>query len=872
MSAHLDLAASANVPWEAPLPLGRIDTALQPLRRVLAFAMRDLGRHAGQIRYFEANTARGLAAVPAAELPPAIGEGLAAISAALAGFDALDAPAKATRLRSLYQDVARLDALLGLPLAPGTPADDGFGGVSPDSPLEAPTEESDPSQPGAADAAAPEADEADTIDTDRRVRLGDPVFTGRPLAQAGVDPAVIAALAEDGVETVSDLLLLAPTGEEVVRPVHGAGRDLPLGRVAVGGRVMRRVTTVGAAGRRSEIVVHGAGDLRVVWPEGAPLAFLERFPPGARVSFVGEAVDVDGERLLRDAEPVSHEGHAVHLAKYAVEGVDDRAIRLLIWRFLPELDRVRDPFDASLRARLGLCGLAEAVADAHLRGSARPEARKRLAFDEALLLQLGLASARFLTARERGIAHTIVHGLAARAAQALEITLGDAQTLALEDIKRDLREQAPMLRVLTGEPGAGKAFVAFLAAIIVAESKSQVLFLAPDATSADFRHLFAEPLLRELGFVARLVVGEPTKAQRDAIRRGEVHIVFGSPDLLDRALEFRRLGLVVAEEREHYGRAPAKVSAFRAPRPDLLVLGVTPVPTAVLLSAYGDHDLSVVDGRRTVAASILPDDRRGEAYAQAREAVAQGRQVFVVFPLAPHLTDAGVDVLDLRDAHRVVEALAAEMLPGARVALFHGAMAREERARVYDDFVHHRLDVLVATTHVEDGPPVPAATLAIVEQADRMSLTRLLRLRSHLATEATCLFVTGEAPDTRGLERLASIVGDGRPLDSWALADADLEARGLETMIHRESAGTARLRWLEPGVDRDLMLLAREQAHAMLADDPSLRRGPHGDIGRALRERWDDLLATPCPLPDGASPAGGAAAANKKRRRRRKRR
>jgi ATP-dependent DNA helicase RecG len=699
---------------------------------------------------------------------------------------------------------------------------------------------------------------------ERRNRLGDPAHTGRPLAALGLDPALLAAFAEEGVETVADLLLLPPIDEEVLRPVHGAGRDIPAGRVAVGGRVRRRWTVFAPGRVRTEVWLQGAGPLRAVWRTPVATSAIEALVPGHRVVLVGDLEVSGAESVLFDAEPGSADGQTVRLARYGVEGVDDRAVRQCVARVLPEIDRIRDPLTREVIERTGLPSLDEALRDLHTLGSARPAARRRLAFDEALLVQLGLAAPRFQATRERGIAHGVLHGLASRTCQFGEFSLNDAQQLALEDIKRDLKHPAPMLRVVTGEAGAGKGIVAMLSAIMVAESKSQVLYVTPDAVSAELRYLFAEPSLREVGLVGRLVVGDPPRAQRDAIRRGEVHVIFGSCDLLERDLEFRRLGLVIGEESLTFGRVPARIAMMRAPRPDLLVLSSTPVPSAVLLSAYGDHDLSVIDPpvtRARPAGTVFTDERRKEAYREAAERLQIGRQAWVLFPML----QGGMDALDVREARRVVEALESEAFQGRRVALFHGAMTRDERWRAYDDFRHRRSDVLVATAPIEDGPPIPSATVAVIEQADRMGWHRLQRIRGHLAAagaEAHCAYVLGQLPDAEGA-RQVEMVASG--VDGWAIGEQEQRDRGLEEMLAREVPSAARLRWLDPSSDRDLLIWAREEAHRMLEEDPGLRRNDHVDVARALRDRWEDLLSIPYPLTDatGAPP--------RKRRRRRKR-
>jgi ATP-dependent DNA helicase RecG len=845
-----------------------LDRLLQPLRRVLAYALRDLEAHTPHLRYVEATAGRWLNAASQLELPEAVREWLAPMLACMQGFDAAPLEERQARLRSMYQDLARIDALYGFPLPARVRV------PTPEKPREMEEFLEEGAPVPRAPVESPEVEDAEGA-MERRFRLGDSASTGRPVTSLGVTEEEASLLADEGVETLADLLLLAPVGEEVVRPVHGAGLEIPRGRVAVGGRIHQRVTLLGSAGRRVRAVLLGAGPLRVEWD--APFASSAYgLTTGEKVVLVGELeVDASGSAMLRNPEVAASTGHAVHLQAYGLEGLSDRSVRRWLSAALPELDKLRDTASSEQLATLRLPSLADAIRDVHLYGSARPDARRRLAFDEALLLQLGLATPRFQSGRERGIAHAILHGLSTRIGQMLEIQFDDSQQSALEDIKRDLRQGVPMVRLLTGQAGMSKMGVALLAAVAVADSKSQVVFLAPDATSAELRFLFLESVLREVGLVARLLTAEPTRSQRDAVRRGEVHVVFGTPEMLDHDIEFRRLGLIVAEERETFGRVSSKVAALRAPRPDLLLVAATPVPAAALLSTYADHDVSVVEKspRWKVKSTVLPESQRAEAYRRVAEQFPSGRQAWIVFPMAPPRAGGDAaegstqDVLDLRSARAVVHTLQTEIFPGRSVGLFHGGMSREERARAYEDFRHRRYDVMVATTPVEDGPPVGAATMMIVEQADRMSLVRLQRLRGHVAclqTEGECFFLTGQEPDEAGLARLELLE---RETDDWVVAEWDAQVRGLESLISRDGQGGARLRWLDPVRDRDLLVWGRDQAHAILEEDPTLRRGAHGDIARALRDRWDDLMAAPCPVPE---PGGGAPSRKRRRRRKRK--
>jgi ATP-dependent DNA helicase RecG len=461
------------------------------------------------------------------------------------------------------------------------------------------------------------------------------------------------------------------------------------------------------------------------------------------------------------------------------------------------------------------------------------------------------------------VPHTIVHGLVAKALQRIDVELTDEQQLAFEDVKRDLRAPVPMRRVLTGEVGAGKGLVSLLSTVLVAENKHQVMVLSPDQATAEQRFAFTEPVLRDLGLVARLYTTEPSEAQRDAIRRGEVHVLFGSTQLLEAGLEFRRLGLVMAGERDVYGAVDKQIAAMRPPLPDLLVITSTPVPQPVLMAAYPSFDLTLLRALpgKPVPCEVVTSDERNQAYAGAAEAVGRGEQVVVVFPM-----HRGADVLDVREALRVVATLESRVFEGARVKLFHGAMSREERYRTYTDFRDHRLDVLVATTHFEAGPAVPGVSTVIVEQADRMRLSRLHRIRGHISVgrfEPRCILITGEHPDTAGVERVQQFA---RSREGFAVSVQELDDRGLADMVDENDATEPAFQWLDARVDLDTLLLSRADARRLLEADPGLRKGPNLELARYLKVRWSDLVGTDSPVQ-----ISGGGTSSRRRRRRRKR-
>ncbi len=830
--------------------LARLDQLLRPVRRVVRYAM----SRGARARYLGALAGRQVREALALDLPGALRQELDEVAGVLAGFDEASEAERGERLSSLYAGLARLDAVAGLPLPPPRLR-----------PVRKPVQRDEPEAAPRREAAPSSAEAASSPGKAEQPRRAPRELIDLHQELTTVVPDEVAAvLAEHGLVCIADVLQVAPAGFED-HAVHAAGREasdhLPElaegGLLAVGGTLLGSWTVLGPRGGREVWSrLEGAAEQRVHWGSRIGEPWRE---VGSRVVVVGRP-QADG--TLVDAELAIAHGAAARLPRYDLDGVADRDLRAVVRLWAASGAKVRDVLSAERRTALGLVPRGDALLAVH---QGEPAARRRMAFDEALLVQL----AGFMRANEgRGLPHSIGHGFAAKAGQILELELNDAQQACFEDVKRDLRSPVPMRRVLTGEVGLGRGLVALRAAALVGEGRNQVLIVADDEVGAALRYLHSETVLRESGLVSKLVPAPPTGSQRDAIRRGEVQVVFGTAELLQHDLEFRRLGLVVAIERERWGHVSRSVSALSSPRPDLLVVPAVPVGPRLLFTAYADHTVTeLADGeRRPAEIHMFHSGQRAEAYGELRQLVEAGGQAVVVFPLV-----RGRDALDLREAVRVVRALEDELLEGLSVGLFHSAMPEDERRRVHDDFNHRRLQVLVSTTRLEEGPRIPGARLVVVEQADAVESWRLHRLIGFLSRSegpSRAILVSGDHASRDSVVRLERLQ---QVPSGVALTELRVAAAGLGEAVAEGAAPLPSLSWLEPERDLDLVLAARAEAHAMWRDDPTLRRGPRADLLRELISRWGELWPdaderwSPPPLE-----AMGEARRRRRRRRRRK--
>ncbi|MFT7519067.1 MAG: ATP-dependent DNA helicase RecG [Kiritimatiellia bacterium] len=861
------------------LPL--LDAAMSPLRRVVRFAMlsdqaRESARYVGAIGGRWAARAQAAAA---GQLPTVFDQ----LVELLAGLDALEGEPSSQQLADVAAVIGTIDRVLGLPLglpvgrttqqSTGRKRNRGKGssGRRGGQAAEASAPSKEKSRGGRSRKARPNKkakqsgpvkEVAEPVSASD-VRWSGPSIHGRSIDDLHGSAQTIAALEEAGVLTVGQLLCLPVKGERLVTPILGSGRVKVDGETAVGGRVKCRYDKIGGGSRETVVVLVGSGLTEARWPGGAPAWLIDELAPGRRTVLTGHAaVSEKGTTVLASPELSSDDGkHAVRLTSYEVPGTSEGEVRSLIRQALVDASEVAEPLPASMVAEHDLLPLSEALTQYHLHGSRAKAAIRRLKFDEALLAQLAMMWSRYGVNKDRGIPHALLHGMAARFLQLVEDELIDEQQHALEAIKRDLRSNSPMRRVLTGEVGSGKGLVAILTVVMVAENKSQAMVLSPNAATAEQRFAFTQPLLRDLGLVAKLYTETPSRSERDAVRRGEVHVIFGPTSLLSEDIEFRRLGLVIAGERDTFGAVGNMHASLRAPLPDLLVVTSTPVPYQVLLAAYPAFDVTVMRRgfSRPAPCTVIDASEREVAYQAAAEAVERHEQVVVVFPVRD-----GVDVLDAREAMRVVAALEGRVLSGANIRLFHGSMSRTERSRVFDDFRRHRADVLVATTHFEAGPSIDSVTTIIVEQADRMRPSRLHRVRGFIsgpAEKTHCYLVTGELPDALGVDLVRRIANSK---DGFSVSAQELEDRGLEGMVVEGTKPGPRMSTIDPVSDLQLLVTTRGAARQILQQDAGLRRGGNNLLARYLQSRWSEFYDDECPLQAGS--AGG-----RRRRRRRKR-
>jgi len=520
---------------------------------------------------------------------------------------------------------------------------------------------------------------------------------------------------------------------------------------------------------------------------------------------------------------------------------------------LAVLDPTPDPLPKSVVTEYGLISEDQALRAIHLSESEteRRRARERLTFDEAVGLQWALVTRRHGELSESGPpASPRSDGLAQELLQQLPFELTDGQREVLEVLRRELAATRPMNRLLQGEVGSGKTIVAVLAMLQMVDAGYQCALLAPTEVLAAQHVRSIRDVLGPLAMGGQLggadnatrvalLTGSMSPAQKKQVRAeitsGQVGIVVGTHALLQDAVEFHRLGMVVVDEQHRFGVEQRDQLRAKAPdgiTPHLLVMTATPIPRTVALTVYGDLETATLRelprGRQPIATTaIFVNDKPAwldRAWQRIIEEVSAGRQAYVVVPRIDETDDAGQTEEGGRSSATAVDLFARlrrRELAGLRLGLMHGRLPAEDKDAVMAAFRAGEIDVLVCTTVIEVGVDVPNATVMLIMDADRFGISQLHQLRGRIgrgAHPSVCLLVSWVSPDSRAGKRLRAVA---QTLDGFVLADLDLKERREGDVLGRTQSGRAiTLRLLSLADHRDIIETARNVSEHIYDEDP----------------------------------------------------
>ena len=668
----------------------------------------------------------------------------------------------------------------------------------------------------------------------------------------GVGSALAGKLEKLGIRSVQDLLFHLPHRYE------DRTRVVPIGSLRIGD-----VAVVEGEVMKADLVMGRRRSLQVTLKDDSGFLVLRFFhfnasqknqlSEGARVRCFGEVrpgragFEFYHPEYQVNPPPMPPASQATLTPVYPLtEGIQQPRVRSLCQQALGFLNRfpIKDWLPPELLADYQLPSITEAVrlvhsppagAPVHLLMEGRHPAQQRLVMEELLAHQLSLLQVREQIQAREALPLLPTGDLAERFLDQLPFSLTGAQRHVMSDIRQDLSQPLPMLRLVQGDVGSGKTVVAALAALQAIGAGAQVALMAPTEILAEqhyqnFRS-WLEPLGIRLAWVSGKVKGKARKEALAAVASGEAQVVIGTHALFQDDVEFQRLALVIVDEQHRFGvhqrLALREKGVGGSMAPHQLIMTATPIPRTLAMSAYADLDTSVIDelppGRKPIETVVASDSRRDEIIDRVRQACREGRQAYWVCTLIEES-----EALQCQAA----EVTAAELddrLPDLKVGLVHGRLKAAEKAEVMESFKNGELDLLVATTVIEVGVDVPNASLIIIENPERLGLAQLHQLRGRVGRgeqASYCVLLYHPPLSSNGKARLQAL-RDSQ--DGFFIAEKDLEIRGPGEVLGTRQTGMMQFRLADFERDKGWIEPVREMAPGLMAQSRAVE---------ALIRRW----------------------------------
>ena len=670
----------------------------------------------------------------------------------------------------------------------------------------------------------------------------------------GVGPRRAEMLQRMGLRTVQDLIFFFPRDYQTLAAVTPIDSLLESESASVHGElesVSSRRTRRGMHLVTARLSTH-EGELKVAWFNQPFLA--NRLHNGMRVVLSGKPKKRDGQwefsnpkwMVLREDEAVP--GGQILPVYRLTEGMPPQQMRSIVasalGNFLPSVEEV---LPESFRRDHQLISIHEALKGIHAPESEPQleEARRRLVFQELLVLQLALAMRREnLQLKSRAPRLTSNAKIDARICRLFPFDLTEAQRRAIDEICVDLGREVPMNRLLQGDVGAGKTVVAFYAMLLAVAHQHQAVLMAPTEILAEQHFKNLQRLLSHSHVSVGQLTGRLKQRERtellEQLETGHIDILVGTQAILQPGVRFRALAIVVIDEQHKFGVKQRAVLREAGEDPHYLVMTATPIPRTMTMTAFGDLDVSTLEGRppnrQTIHSYLGEEDSRDSWWDFFRKKLDEGRQGYVVTPLVEE-TDGSQEA----SVKSVFENLCNEALSGYRVGLLHGRQTPEEKADAMFQFSTGELQVLVATSVLEVGIDVPNATLMTIESGERFGLSQLHQLRGRISrgTHPGFVCVFADPKGDQGRERLEAFVKSN---DGFELAELDFSFRGPGNMLGTRQHGMPPLRVADLLRDQDVVLEARQAAQGLIGQEAQWLDAQFEPLRKQVLRRYESVL------------------------------
>lgn len=664
----------------------------------------------------------------------------------------------------------------------------------------------------------------------------------------GVGPKKAEALKKLGISTMEDLVFFLPRSYEDRRnrvDISDAAEDQ---NSVVTGEVKLVVNDRYRGGRKQMLrllVEDGTGSMEVVFFNAKYLQ--HSFRTGRKYTFFGKVTRNFGKMQMIHPEFSDADGMEDGILPVypLTKGISQREMRTWQKSLKRAYSMAEDILSSEAVERNRLCSLSYALENVHFPQEKQKllEAKYRLIFDELLILQTGLFMARQnVTDGRNGIAFS-PEADTGRYIESLPYPLTGAQQRCVEEIERDLESSTAMNRLVQGDVGCGKTAVAEIAMYKAVKSGYQAVLMAPTEILAAQHFDGISRAFEAHGIRTAFLTGSLKAAQKrevlEQIATGEAQVIIGTHAVIQPDVEFSRLGLVITDEQHRFGVRQRVKLREKGENPNVLVMTATPIPRTLSVILYGDLDVSIIDelppGRQQTVTRCIKSEKRGECYDFVEQQLKQGRQAYVVTPLIEES-----ETLDAKSAEQVAAELK-KRFRGYSVELIHGAMSQDEKDRIMESFSRGETDVLVATVVIEVGINVPNATVIVIENSERFGLAQLHQLRGRVGRgshRSYCFLILdggSEIAEKRGQIMEASS-------DGFFIAEEDLKLRGPGEIFGTRQHGLPDLAITDLSKHMKILEQAKEDAKAMLADDPALDAPEHSALRRRITKLFGEDL------------------------------
>lgn len=615
-------------------------------------------------------------------------------------------------------------------------------------------------------------------------------------------------------------------------------------------------------GRAKRLVAYlrdGTGEMELVWFKGAqwmlkkikvgvdyvvfgkPTIFNRKFNIAhPEIDLLTEAND--NQAFLQPIYPSTEKLRARYL--------DSKGISKLQKNLNTEaVQHIKESLSREIRERYTLVGKMEALENIHFpkgRNILRA-AQYRLKFEEFFYLQLRLIKLKLTRAEKfRGQVFSSTKILTDFYNNHLPFDLTDAQKKVIREIYSDLKSGKQMNRLIQGDVGSGKTIVSFICMLVVIGNGGQTALMAPTEILADQHYKGLKPYADELGLEIAILKGSSKKSERNVIseklENGSLNILIGTHALIEDTVQFKNLGLAIVDEQHRFGVAQRsklwqKNKTFL---PHILVMTATPIPRTLAMTLYGDLDVSIIDelpaGRKEILTRHKYDSHRLETFGFIRKQIAQGRQVYIVYPLIEE--SEKLDLKHLTDGFEAIK----RAFPEYQIGILHGKMKSVAKDYEMQRFIRNETQIMVATTVIEVGVDVRNATVMVIENAERFGLSQLHQLRGRVgrgADQSYCILMTNYKLTKESRQRINTMVSTNNGFD---IAEADLKLRGPGDLMGTQQSGILDLLIADLGKDSKILEIARQAAQEILMDDPNLEKEENAQVREQVKSQRKSSL------------------------------